>query len=134
MICRHPAHIVFPREIHRHTAIAVPQTRNLIQYNHADKDVFVLILVGFVIVYIYPTVRIYVGKNKSCTQQLAICKLETCKGHLRKVIQFTLAKRKHISYSTLKLCFLHARLDTDKSWHFQVDYVQRPLEESTLHV
>lgn len=35
------------------------------------------------------------GKNKSCTQYLTICKLESCKGHLQKVIQFTLAKRKH---------------------------------------
>lgn len=62
-------------------------------------------------------------KNKSCTQHLAICKPETCKGHLQKVVPFTLAKRKCTSYNTMKFSFFLARPYTDKSWYFQVDYV-----------
>lgn len=93
----------------------MPQTRNLIQYNHAVKDGFVLILGGFVTVYIQPTVRIYMGKNKRCTQHLAICKLVSYKGHLQKVVPFTLAKRKHTSYSTLKFSFFLARPYAGKS-------------------
>lgn len=81
--------------MHRYATIVFPQNRHSIQYNHADKDVFVLIL-GFLSLFAYTQHLGFMWeKNKSCSQYLAICKLETCKGLLQKVIQFTLAKRKH---------------------------------------
>lgn len=94
-IYRYLAHIFHLRETHGYAIILLPQNRHLIQYNHAEKHAFVSILEDFVTVYIYSSCRIYVGKNKSCAQYFAICKLETCKSSLQKVIQFTLAKKKH---------------------------------------
>ena len=44
-------------------------------------------------------------KNRSCTQRINICKLETCKAHLQKVVQFTLAKRKHVKLQHTEILF-----------------------------
>lgn len=60
---RYLAHIFHLRETHRYAAIVFPQNRHLLQYNHADKDAFVLIWGGVVTVYIYSSFRIYVGKK-----------------------------------------------------------------------